>query len=118
MKRIPTFKQFSYNRINSFRNCNPYTIIFFYPKDDTPFVVKGGWNDCNKFIKKYKIPSILHITYWYHGEHRNLYNVINTKIKCYIYRNKYSYDLSINGKCLKTIKQVPRKWIKELNDFI
>jgi hypothetical protein len=122
MKRIPTFKQFPYNRIHSFRDINPYTIVYFYPKYGIPFVVKGGYNDCKRFIGVHKIPTVLHLTYWYHGQHRIFYDIINTNTKCYIRRikerKKVSYHLTTGMNIIKIIKRVPRKWITELNDFI
>lgn len=122
MKRIPTLKNFPYNRIDSFRNINPYTIVYFYPKIGSPFVIKGGLNDCDKFIKRQKTPALLHMTYWRHGKNRSHHVVINTKTKIYIRRilenYKYMYDISTPINSLKIIKRVPRKWINELNDFV
>ena len=38
-------KEFEYSPIGSFRNCNPYTIYWVYPKTGEPYIVKGGMND-------------------------------------------------------------------------
>jgi hypothetical protein len=123
MKRIPTLKQFPYNRIHSFRDCNPYTIVYVYPNVGKPFVVKGGANDCANFFENYKTPAILHLTYWHHGYHRTFYKIININVKsCYIRRIKkrgrISYHLTTDINTIKILKRVPRKWITELNDFI
>lgn len=119
-----------YNKIGSFINGNPYTISFIYPKDSDPFVVKGGSNDVEMYLRdfnKIKIPYVKHDTYWRHGTHRRRVTIENlgNGIKGYVSginkkRTGY-FEIILNRSFQrifrKEVKRIPRKWIKELDQF-
>lgn len=107
-----------YTIIGSYRNGNPYSIYFIYPKDESPFIIKGGANDLEKWIERYKTPAIVHITYWKHGFSRRVIQIINVDRNIYTYKKKGKWLVSLNGEVIKTIKRIPRKWMKELNPFV
>lgn len=124
MNKLPTSVEFPYSPINSFRRTNPFTIMYIYPRYGHPFVVKGGLNDCDEYLKRFLRPALIHITYWHHGLHRTSIRIINTSKRIYLMR---TFDSNVKKTMIeiyvsevgiiKTIKRVPRKWIKELDPF-
>jgi len=117
MKNIPTKKQFLYNPIRSYTNLNPYTIMFVYPQYCNPYVIKGGYNDCNKWMKETGTPALVHVTFWKGGKSRVFYQLININPYVSIVKLKNYYLISSNEVAIKRVKRVPRKWIKELDDY-
>ena len=118
---IPIRKEFPYTKIRSFARANPFTIAFIYPDDelDFPFILKGGLIDINYFLDSYKIPFIGYKSFWYHSEHRGIWstNVTGILIKHQIKpETKYEIIRYTPGRAelLKTVKRIPRKWMKEL----
>jgi len=51
MSRLAVKKEFSWNKIGSWKNGDPYTITFVYPKNNKPFALKGGANDVEGWLE-------------------------------------------------------------------
>ncbi|MFA7219033.1 MAG: hypothetical protein WC119_00710 [Synergistaceae bacterium] len=149
-KELAVKKEFPYNVIHSWRDGNPFTIAFVYPKKGEPFIVKGGANDVNPFLGTLKTPCIAHIGYWkgnkcrYNGikffgfnsrykiycqsrwpkENRKTYDDIGNPIITKSVRNVFRHRLmvfderAIGEVFNKSFRHVPRKWIKELDQFL
>ena len=126
-------KEFDYDIRKSFRNANPFTIAFCYPYPlyDTNFIVKGGLNDVEKFIKKQNTPIIVHYSMWRHGRSRNIirFENFNKKYAFHFIRKEYPKGkmqlIKIEGnlrrsnrEVLATFKRIPRKWLRELNPYV
>lgn len=127
-------KEFPYDRINSFRNGNPYIIKFIYPSEGKPFIVKGGSRDVDKYINEnVSVPAIINVTWWHHGKHRSMWrgHLINISVRkpvlCPDKNWKYSqfgYEImaaksnTFKYELIKKVRKMPRCWLKELNGFI
>lgn len=120
---------FEYDRIRSWKDGNPFTIAFVYPQKSKPFVLKGGCNDVEFFLRnELKEPAIVNKTYWYRGSHRGstiIYNNSNKDIYfCKDEDGKFTLKMFIREnnnvfmQIIKTVKRIPRKWMKELNEFV
>ena len=66
MKKLPIKKEFVYDPIGSYRLSNPYTISFIYPQKGQAFIVKGGSNDIDNYLKEFAktMPCIVHHTFY------------------------------------------------------
>lgn len=60
-------KEFDYNVVGSYRRADPFTIMTVFPHDGAPFVLKGGANDIENWIKSWKKPCMVRYSYWKHG---------------------------------------------------
>jgi len=137
---LPVKKEFDYNIIGSWKNGNPFTIFYVYPKDDAPFIIKGGANDVKKWMDKYNTPCIYYYAYFHKGVHRggwcsNIKNVTDGDVNLY-FSNEYKprttrdYGEYRTGKIkievyknnerifIKKVRRIPRSWIKELDKYI
>jgi hypothetical protein len=124
--RLPIRKEFIYDPVGSFHHASPFVIVFVYPKDEKPFVVKGGWRQVNHWLEiVYRKPAVIHKTCWKHGICTQHYDVINFRKDLFfaIEKTNQKYELcwhwgSTREKyCLASFKRVPRKWIKQLDIF-
>ena len=125
MKTLPIKKEFQWTKIGSYKSCNPFSITFVYPYNESPFVLKGGAKNISKFLELYKIPAVVHRTFFCHGEFRTFITTVN--INAWVY-----FDTVKKGKKriwieskerigeVKEIwlRKIPRKWIQELEEFI
>jgi hypothetical protein len=130
MKKLRVEKEFPYDKIGSFRMMNPFMILFVYPKNFSPFVVKGGSTSVDGYIKrKYeKEPMLINRTYWRHGRHRSFWthrNIPDVHIDFSFIRHnikKYGRPYVItelnSDKVIAKMRRIPRKWIKELNPYV
>ena len=66
MEKIKKVIDFS-NQIKSFKENGPYTIAFCYPMNGKNFIVKGGDNEVNGYLKSLTIPTLVNKTYWSGG---------------------------------------------------
>lgn len=84
MSKLTVVKEFPYNPIHSFKDGNPFTIAFVYPKDGRPFCLKGGANDVEKWLEKNMSDRnyLLHETWWRDKRSRS-------SIKIYLHRKEY-----------------------------
>lgn len=121
--KLKVRKEFEYNIKRSWVDVNPYTIAFIYPKtsDDSPFIVKGGLIDVKAFLKSYHIPFIGYNSHWYHHKKRG-YWITNIRSLFFIPVGKGKrfriIKIIFNKKVVKVVRRLPRKWIKELENFI
>ena len=114
-------KEFNYNPIGSWNKINPYTMAFVYPKDETPYMIKGGYEDVETYLKNIEIPAIVHYTLWHHKTTRRIIKLINCgKINiAHIGGQKngrweVSSKFGKNYKVIVSMRKLPRKWIKEI----
>ena len=117
-------KEFFYNPVNSWSKTNPYTMAFVYPKDGEPYIVKGGYIEVTGYLEKEDRPAIVHYVLWHHKLHRSIITTINCG-KVAISRKHKLWEVSVamgvgftTYKVIATMKKLPRKWIKELDDYI
>ena len=129
---LPVKKEFEYNPVRSFREGNPYAMVFCYPHPlyHKPFIVKGGYKDCNLYLGGMDFPVFAHFVFFYKGTTRRLFKFYNVDEGIYLLdkrrgRNKtwelYHRNRSIpyeNRKLLAEFKRVPRRWIRELNLYV
>jgi hypothetical protein len=119
-------KEFEYSPTNSWATTNPYTMAFVYPKDAEPFIVKGGYIDVKIYMEKEKRPAIVHYVLWHNKMHRRIITAINCG-KVNIGKKgsgkqaKWEVTVAKVGlspyKVVATMRKLPRKWIKELDDY-
>ncbi len=132
-KTLPIKKEFPYDRIGSFTNMNPFVIDFIYPQMGLPFIIKGGLKQVNKWYNGFGPAAIIKRTLWCHGIHRGywmghkvfFYTRKPTQLKGHRKGRPCSFGWTImtqdkDGKSveLKTVRRMPRKWMKELNDYV
>jgi len=135
-KELPVLADFDYDRVGSFRYGNPYVIAFCYPKSENTykgkgFVLKGGIKKVENRIHQIGFPMIVFLTFWRHGRCRwapqgRFYNFKDFSVaqkkpfwtsdqtrknkdtgREYIRRSALFY----NGRVVKKMRRVPRKWI-------
>jgi hypothetical protein len=101
---------------------NPFTIAFVYPAKGKPFVLKGGVQDVETFFESFKKPCIVHRTYWLHGKSRYVISVVNTLVPIGVEKSfgeRKSWRLVVGtGKTIVELKRFPRRWIKQLDEFL
>lgn len=146
--KLPVKKEFDYSIIGSYRNVNPFTIAFVYPKNSKAYIVKGGLNDVKRYLEADKEPSIRFFTMFHkkksrtnvkiHGlnesfsvgflgpkypseniRHDDFHNPYVEKNV----RNIMRHELYVGYRSGKTIykkrlRKIPRKWMEELNEFV
>jgi hypothetical protein len=139
--RLSVLADFPYNPIGSFTNGNPYTIAFCYtnplymPAYDGRFMVKGGNQSVEDFLRRLHIPMLAFKTFWRYKRARagyphfvNFKNFSRSNQEPYIrhtnlvrmdgrsfYRNT---DVIYLGKTLLTFRRFPRKWLTEYDAMI
>jgi hypothetical protein len=132
-RKIDIKAEFKYNPIGSWKRGDPFTIAFIYPSKSKPFILKGGVNDIEKWLKGFKEPAIIHRSYWKRGKSRKSVEVVNTLASVFIIdrtwytelweqknidpKKKWAFIVDKNN-VIVAMKRVPRKWIKELNPYI
>jgi len=135
-KDLPVQKEFEYNPVRSFRDGNPYTMAFCYPHPlyHRPFVVKGGFKDCNEYLKTLDYPIFVHLVFYYKGSTRRIFKFYQLDSNLALNeqvsfppkkKGKRLWELYLRGsglgvrtKTLATFKRVPRRWIRELNLYV
>jgi len=134
MNRLPIKMEYVYSKKGSFKNCNPFAIVFVYTKHES-YVVKGGINAVEAYFKmKITEPAILHQTLWHHGVHRISIKLLNIQDNISIYSRKGTPDMfeglvkstkwlllfwdGNRSQQIKAFKRFPRKWIKELDAYL
>jgi len=136
-ENFPIEKEFEYNKIGSWYDGNPYTIAFCYPKDFSPFIVKGGIIDVRSHIEKKMLGKafLVYYTMFWKGKTRTIIDIYlgNTKNSAYLRNrenlcNKHQHyqlivflkNTNVSGTLSfeKWFRRPPRKWIKELNPYI
>lgn len=124
--RLSIRKEFEYDPVGSFRRSGPFALVFVYPKDEMPFVAKGGWTQVENWLKKvFRKPAVIHKTFWKHGFCTQYYDIVN-----FVEDDSFfAFDKMSNGKyvltnwnrgyksTIATFRRVPRKWIKQLDDI-
>lgn len=140
MSKLPVKYDIPYgNQVNFYGAVGmPYVIAFVYPYPlhGTPFVMKGPSKVIHRKIGEINFPALVHVTFWRNKECvlKN-YKLINTgrvhlehmfkKINLRRYGRPYAivYEkgeiLDQSDKVLiKGFRNVPRKWIREINPFL
>lgn len=132
-KTLQVRKEFPYDRIGSYRNVNPFTINFVYPMHGTPFIIKGGIIDVNKWMDDFRCPAMINRTLWWHGIHRSMWQghrfyLYVTKPRLNPSRaSKYGFEIKVQSRnpdsygkieTIKCVRRMPRKWMKEFNDYV
>lgn len=114
---------------------SPFTIAFCYPVPitDVPFVVKGTEIEVQRYFKNYKLPAIVHYSLWCRKKRVLKVELINFKRKFElsherdVFRNKQVWalwvlrkynDFSWQRVLVASFRQLPRKWIKQLNKYL
>ena len=122
-------KEFEYSPLNCWSQSNPYTLAFVYPKDDTPYVVKGGLRDVEAYLKSNEPkPAIIHYTHFHGKTHRRIIETINCGKVLILRKGSTTFnwvweiqvaDYGIGPyKVIAKIRKLPRKWIKELDPYV
>jgi len=139
-KPMEVLASFAYDRIRSFTLMNPFCITFCYtnPKyqrcGNGEFIIKGGINDVDAYIKRLDIPMLMYRTLWRHGRCRDIgptlhnFNKFTRKSGPFItglnigkfagkdfYRN---YEIRYLNKTWLRFRTIPRKWLKEYDELL
>jgi hypothetical protein len=69
--------EFPYNPRRSFKDDNPFAIVFVYTQKGASYIIKGGILDIENEYKNICIPAIVHETYWHHSRHRASIRLLN-----------------------------------------
>jgi len=121
--KLKVRKEFEYNQIGSFRNVNPYTIFWVYPKTGEAYIVKGGLNDVESFVDSHqRVPAIIHYQYFRHGSSRGGFKFtgnILSNIKINISQfNHYGKSDRAREKCsIRVYKVQPLHFSYERNSY-
>jgi len=124
-----------YNPNGSWRSSDPFVRVYVYPKNAPPYVVKGGLNECETFVKTRGKFALMHIVIYKNRISRLVlrFNIPSniTSIKPYLLRKVYKYpgrgmylkhwELTAfqNGIAFKKrFRRPPRGWPKCLNKII
>lgn len=116
------------------RKGGPYTIAFCYPREGEPFIVKGGLLKVDAYLELLSAPGglspiFVHRTWYYYSFKATTYKVygkpdhINITISHSNLYDKRStiqiLDYRANPITVKEwkVRRVPRKWIKEFDEF-
>jgi hypothetical protein len=122
MMKLKVKEAFPWDKIGSYRNANPYSIYFVYPQNEKPFIIKGGSKDCERFLKAHPNPAIYYYSFWHKGKHRGGWLTHKFFISISRYDSNYrlvnGYILSKGGQVIKRVRRIPRKWIKEYDNFV
>ncbi len=138
--QLPVLADFDYDRIGSFRQCNPYVIAFCYTSKKyhrlESFIIKGGSQDVTYYIKQLGFPMVVFTTFWRHGRSRRMVMFenfkhwtatgqtpfvnqiqrrINREKPCYFYRN---HEVRFCQRIWFTVRRFPRKWLPEYDEMI
>jgi hypothetical protein len=137
---IPVIKDFGYKYDKDIDPRNElfgkwYTIAFIYTKIDGKeysFIVKGNGYEVNKFLEKnWNLPSIIHRVRYLKGKKWSSVSIENiNECRGFISENidrtgrgNKKYKLIVFGEGgeiiqYKELRRIPRKWMKELDQFI
>jgi hypothetical protein len=140
MKKLPVLANFMYDRIGSWRNCNPFVMAFCITSKKyfatTKFIIKGGSKDVEKEVKKRHVPMVVWWTYWWRGHCRtigptfsNFRNYSVTGDNPYVHgiqpwrinqgpRFYRRYEVRYQQKVWFTVRRFPRKWLPEYDQMI
>jgi hypothetical protein len=138
-KTLPVKKEFEYDSRRSFTTGNPYTMAFCYPHPlyHKPFIVKGGYRDCDEYLSDLDFPVFVHVVFFYKGTTRRIFKFYNIDERMMLLeerpsflpggrkkKKKRKWKLYLRGKVgeisedLAIFKRVPRRWIRELNLYV
>ncbi len=133
MHTLKVKKEFEWNKIGSYKHGNPYSIIWAYPRNGEPYIIKGGANDCQNYIRALQEPIMYYTSYWKNGRQRGRWGVVGIKTHIYFHRRSkkkinnsptnHSWDIRKEGMFdnssnhILYLRRVPRKWLKELDQF-
>jgi len=128
-----------YNPKGSWRDFNPFARVYVYPKNSIPYVVKGGKNECEAYVKKQGRWALLHVVIYKHRIGRLVLGFSipsdTASINLYLMRHMFAslrkdgmyskhweltaYDPQ-NGKLIltKRFRRPPRGWPKCLNKYL
>ena len=111
-------KEFKYDPVNSWVKVNPYTIMFCRMIGKENFVVKGGLNDCQEFIRGLRRPVIVSYSYYRHKSARGGTSLFNMKTHGLLFKDScyeiYEYDRYGRANVLISTKRLPFYFPKEL----
>lgn len=122
----------AYNRnIKNINNKNFYSFAFCYPPSNiNPFLIKGGFKDIISYLKlDLRIPLVVHFVVFKEDKKSKfpmLLNMGNIRIRrekpnAHNWNRRYYNIVDITKSKilpLKELRRIPRKWIKELDDFM
>lgn len=125
MKKLPVRKEFPWSKIGSWAwdGDGGFTIAFCYPKDEPPFILKGGLETIDHWLEyTYKKPVMVFRTIYWHGLPRTIvsfFNIIPHYIRWSEQFNGKRKILKLNGQEISSpVRRIPRKWPVQLNNYI
>jgi hypothetical protein len=126
--------EFSWNKVGSFKNRNPYCIAFCYPSEGKPYVLKGGINTIETILKGTKIPVVVNQTYWKDKKFRSVMMTYgfpkSTYIQFWKHQHKTIPSKTVSRRYCKLIirskdktveyrmRRFPRCFPEQLREFI
>lgn len=107
-----------------------FIIVFVYPKNNDPFIVKGMIGDVEKYLENYEQPYVANYTFWHNGlrcsswrsncrilffnhkrrTEKNIVGVAPFVAREASKKNRNHHVIYINGE-EKIVRRVPRRWI-------
>lgn len=125
---LPVRKEFPYDVKRSYRDSNPFVIAFVYSRYSKPYVLKGGNNDVEYYLRG-KEPAVAHVTFWKEKWFKTSIRFYNFKHELnhtdearivFGLRKKHAIYTWRDGEkvLIANFRRVPRKWIKQLERYI
>jgi hypothetical protein len=97
---------------------HPFAMFYVYPREFSPFILKGKSEDCRQMIENYKLPCFYRYTYWKNGISRGGWI---TNIPMYITKHSGNgYDITVfrSGKPVKIhFRRMPHMWVPEIEQL-
>jgi len=67
------FVQNDWDKTRSYKEGNPWTLMFIYPMNGEPYLIKGGMIECKEWLVEHeKGPHVNFITLWHRGKARQM----------------------------------------------
>jgi hypothetical protein len=103
----------------SWKDGNPYTMMFVYGISGKKTLIKGGSNQLEILLNEIEEPSIVHVTYFHKGKSRNNINCINFgEYKVYMHNKTILAYKNSELILEKRVKRFPRCFPKELKTIL
>jgi len=133
VKYIKVEKEFPWERIGCYRRMDPYSIIFCYPINKKPYVLKGSYNSIRKYLEKVTTPTFINETYWKNNISRSYWRFIGMGEKRLFVEKRYKYpdkyQLQTGFKIITFIKgegkkevaffrKLPKAFPRKVKEFI
>jgi hypothetical protein len=129
-------KEFEWTKIGSWTKVNPFTVVFVYPAKEKPFVIKGGLQDCERWLENNMANKnyVYNYQMYHEGRCRGSWKVhfTNPSLRGYMTDNRdwrspkvhqRGFKLEVRNETMrknvfsKVVKRIPRCFPKEFLEY-